>query len=157
MPVGCASQHPAGLSEARPVPARLPGALTAGQASSSRHLLPALVLRASAPSFWCVFLESFYLLPLPHSQKEMPRKFHFSCFLGTPVARGPTRDAVVRLASPGPRPRPPCRSRRRSWARVPGCPPLTLGRSGRPPLSLGLLIFLERAWARPSLRTAPSP
>lgn len=77
------------------------------------------MLRGSAPSFCHVSLESFYLLPLPHSQQEMPRKFCFSCFLGASVVRGaswrccggPSRRDFL---SPGPR--PPCRSRRRSWS-----------------------------------------
>lgn len=64
------------------------------------------------PSFCHVSLESFYLLPLPHSQEEMPRKFRFSCFLGASVVWG----ANWRCLSPGPR--PPCRSRRRSWSRT---------------------------------------
>ena len=68
------------------------------------------MLRGSTPSFCHVSLESFYLLPLPHSQEEMPRKFRFSCFLGASVVWG----ANWRCLSPGPR--PPCRSRRRSWS-----------------------------------------
>lgn len=86
--------HRLTLAEARSGPAA--GPTLPGQTSPFRHLVPALVLRGSAPSFWCVFLESFFLLSLSHSQQEMPRKVLFPCFLGASVARGQTGGAACR-------------------------------------------------------------
>lgn len=82
------------------------------------------MLRGPTPSFCHVSLDSFYLLPLPYSQQEMPRKFRFSCLLGASVVRGGAGGAANWRCCGGPSrrdflslgPHPPCRSWRKSWS-----------------------------------------